>query len=818
MEERDIMIDYEKMVRNETLEEEMMIVGVQRYQSLVNNSVQKGQESTTKYGLLLIQAKIEPFAQAIKDFIDMVYDGAKGRRHISAKYISLIDPDIVAFISLKAIMDSITLGQTLNKASIRIGSALEDQYRFQNFNKQKSKLFRKIAKDLEAKSNYRYKKRVLTHSLNKFDVKYIDWGSVNKLHIGVKLIELMIGSTGLVKIVMKNKGTRGRSDTPKYVEATEQTMEWIQGKNEHNEILLPAFTPTIIPPKPWRHPFSGGYHNQNIKRLPFIKVRNRNFIEEISNKTHEMKVVYDSVNKLQSTAWTINKATYQVLDYCWNNNTAMGKLPNRDDLPLPPKPFDIADNIEARVNWKRKSAKVYEYNAKLKSKRLQIQKVMEIANKYQNEDTMYFPKNCDFRGRIYDIPMFLNPSANDVAKSLLVFANGKPIGTDENLHWLAIHGANLFGNDKVSLEERVTFIDKHTEEICAVGKDPLNCDFWQKADSPWQFLTFCFEFYEFVKSGYSSDFITRLPVSIDHTNSGVQHFSAMLRDEVGGASVNLVPTEKPADIYQDVADLVLKKLEIDTSVFAKQWLDFGINRKTTKRATMVKPYSGTRQSCREYIEEHIIERHEDGETHPWGDDLFKASNFLSKYVYESINETVIKADECMKWLQQVAKLVASENLPVIWTTPSNFPVFMSYYDMESRRVKTKIGDSTVKLTVNTETKKISSRRVSSSISPNFIHSLDSSMLQLAVVLADKRGIESISTVHDCFGVLCCDAIEMNKCIREAFVNMYEKPVLENFRDEIAKMLSPKNRLKIPPIPTKGNLDLNLVLESVFFCS
>ena len=48
--------------------------------------------------------------------------------------------------------------------------------------------------------------------------------------------------------------------------------------------------------------------------------------------------------------------------------------------------------------------------------------------------------------------------------------------------------------------------------------------------------------------------------------------------------------------------------------------------------------------------------------------------------------------------------------------------------------------------------------------------------------------------------------------------MYEKPVLENFRDEIAKMLSPKNRLKIPPIPSKGNLDLNLVLESVFFCS
>jgi DNA-directed RNA polymerase len=172
----------------------------------------------------------------------------------------------------------------------------------------------------------------------------------------------------------------------------------------------------------------------------------------------------------------------------------------------------------------------------------------------------------------------------------------------------------------------------------------------------------------------------------------------------------------------------------------------------------------------------------------------------------------------MKWLQTVARLVASENLPVVWTTPTNFPVFMSYYEMESRRVKTKIGDSTVKLTVNSETKKISKRRLSSSISPNFIHSLDSAMLQEAVVLAKKRGIHNISTVHDCFGILCSDAVEMNKCIREAFVNMYDKPVLENFRDQISKMLSPKNREKIPPLPNIGNLNLNLVLESDFFCS
>ena len=558
-------------------------------------------------------------------------------------------------------------------------------------------------------------------------------------------------------------------------------------------------------------------------RVPFIKVRNHGYIEEISNRTNEMQVVYDAVNHIQSTAWKIHKPTYQVLDYCINNNTTIGKLPPQDDIPLPPKDFVFEELAEGTkdpkfISWKRKSAKVYEYNASLKSKRLQMKKVMLIADEYQKEEEIYFPMNCDFRGRIYHLPMFLNPSANDMSKSLLVFANGKPIGNEENGSWLAIHGANLYGEDKISLQDRVDFIRKHEEEIIASARDPLNIEFWQKADKCWQFLTFCFEWTAFVESGFSMNFITHLPVSIDHTNSGLQHFSAMLRDEVGGSSVNLVPSDKPADIYQDVADIVIEKLKNNDSILAKQWLEFGITRKTTKRSTMVKPYSGTRQSCRDYIEEHIKEMVEDGKTHVWGDDLFKPSLFLSNIVYNSINECVIKADECMKWLQTVARLVANENLPVKWTTPTNFPVFMSYYEMESKRVKTKIGDSTVKLTVKSDTKKISKRRLSSSISPNFIHSLDSSMLQIAVVIAKRRGIENVSTVHDCFGILCSDAVEMNKCIREAFVNMYEKPVLENFRDEISKLLSAKNRAKIPPLPNKGNLNLNLVLESDFFCS
>jgi DNA-directed RNA polymerase len=55
-------------------------------------------------------------------------------------------------------------------------------------------------------------------------------------------------------------------------------------------------------------------------------------------------------------------------------------------------------------------------------------------------------------------------------------------------------------------------------------------------------------------------------------------------------------------------------------------------------------------------------------------------------------------------------------------------------------------------------------------------------------------------------------------LREVFVDMYKDDVLAKFRDEIIPILSVANQAKIPPLPAKGNLDINLVLQSdYFFC-
>ena len=212
------------------------------------------------------------------------------------------------------------------------------------------------------------------------------------------------------------------------------------------------------------------------------------------------------------------------------------------------------------------------------------------------------------------------------------------------------------------------------------------------------------------------------------------------------------------------------------------------------------------------------ELNERGTQHKFGDDLFKSTQYLTPIVWEAINEVVLGAKRIMKFLKTVARLVASENLPVCWTSPLGFPVQMMCYKKESKRVKTKMGDSIVKLSIASDTNVIDKRKTSQSVCPNFIHSLDAAVLQLAVVKAKEKGVDNFSMIHDSFGCTVSDNEIMAKAIRDSFCEIYQKDVLQDFANEMRQMLfNEKNLKKFPVSPVKGKLDLDLVRKSIFFC-
>ena len=132
---------------------------------------------------------------------------------------------------------------------------------------------------------------------------------------------------------------------------------------------------------------------------------------------------------------------------------------------------------------------------------------------------------------MYPLPAYVNPQGNDLGKALLLYAEGKPLGTNGG-YWLAIHGANIFGNDKVSFQECVEWVYKNTNLIVETAKDPMaTLEWWgNQADKPYGFLAFCFEWAEYVASDYTENYVSYIPIAMDGTCNGLQHFSAMLKD------------------------------------------------------------------------------------------------------------------------------------------------------------------------------------------------------------------------------------------------------------------------------------------------
>lgn len=201
--------------------------------------------------------------------------------------------------------------------------------------------------------------------------------------------------------------------------------------------------------------------------------------------------------------------------------------------------------------------KIHAHNVSLRSKRLNVAKALKIADIYVDEEAFHYVCQLDFRGRVYCMPSF-NPQGDDVTKGMLTFADGMAINDGVAAGWLAIQGANVYGEDKIALEDRIQWVEDNEQEILSCAADPLGATFWHKADKPWQFLAFCFEWAGFLEEGYG--YVSHLPVALDGSCSGIQHFSAMLLDEEGGGAVNLIPAEKPEDIYQIVCDKVMVEL------------------------------------------------------------------------------------------------------------------------------------------------------------------------------------------------------------------------------------------------------------------
>jgi len=384
----------------------------------------------------------------------------------------------------------------------------------------------------------------------------------------------------------------------------------------------------------------------------------------------------------------------------------------------------------------------------------------------------------------------------------------------------------VFGYDKDDLDGRVAWVEDNEEAILASAEDQFNNRFWDDADDPFQFLAFCFEWQELKQEGWG--FVSTLPIQMDGSCNGLQNFSAALRDPIGGEAVNLVPLDKPADIYQRVADIVHEKVIEDATTsdnefiqkMAQGWLKLGVNRKVCKRPVMTLAYGAKEFGFKDQVNEDTVKpaKLAMGEEFPWEGSGWDAASYMGRLIWQSVSKVVVAAREAMDWFQKTARVAAREGLPIRWTTPDGLPVLQGYQKLHTKRIELTFGGVRMTMSIAQEQNgpmQLDRNRQVNGIAPNWVHSMDASHMRETIRRCWDSGIQSFGLVHDSYGTHAGNAWKLADLLREAFIDMYQNnDVLGDFKEEIEQQLSEES--EIPALPTKGSLDLEQVMESDFF--
>ena len=802
---RDLLPDENKPLHNEMFEK-----GVAKQRRHIESAIEREAEAETVYGSRLLREGIPPLVDAIESWKKQQ---RKSPVPSNAYHeIDALDTKVVAFIGLRSVIDSLSQRRPLSSAAIKLGGLIEDEAHYKAFSDHPN--FRNILQGAEKRPNYKKKRYYMNHSHKNEAAKgFIDswdrWGTRIKLHIGTVLITLIKESTGIIDYVMVQTGKRGPA---RFITSTKNTEEWVRDMTAYSEALAPFWMPLKDFPVQWDNKWQGGYSVEDgLPPMPLIKTKDKAWLRQNSE---DMSQVMSAVNSLQNTSFKINSRVYHALQDIWDNNIKIGDLPACEDEQIPPLSAEMAEDAYELKMWKRRAAQIYEANTSTKSRRILVLNTLSLAKRYANT-SFYLPHQCDFRGRTYVVPPYLNHQGPDFSKALLTFSKGLLVSNEDQLKWLHLHGANVFGV-KGTESERLEWANKHQKDILKLADDYKgNLDFLKEADETFQFLAYAFEIQRLHKEGRK--FSTRLPCQMDASNNGLQILGMLTRDKSACIATNVANNETPQDIYGLVADEAKSMMIADNHPFAKQWLAFGVDRGCAKRPTMTQPYGSTPHSCRNYVNAWYLDKAKDpSQVNPFNEEnQFEACAYLSKKIWDAINVVVGRPRQAMSWLQKTARVLAAGEKSMDWVSPSGFPCHQAYPKWVDKSIRTRIGEKVYRVKFREDLDQLSPKRQAQGSSPNFVHSLDAACLHLTVNKCEQLGIKDFSMVHDSYGTHCIHAPKMQELIRETLYEIFQHDQLGMLKNKLEES---HPSLTLPDLPCYGDFQITDVLKSKYVFS
>ncbi|CCF75976.1 DNA-directed RNA polymerase, mitochondrial [Babesia microti strain RI] len=588
-----------------------------------------------------------------------------------------------------------------------------------------------------------------------------------------------------------------------------------------------SYLPMVIEPRPWTKYNKGGCYSS---KAIFIRTPTGSYCDY---SVYDFTRVFNIVNAISRVPWKINTRMLKLISLAWDSSSARlnlwPHLPIKSKISLLPDDLNEIENIKMYA----KDPKVVEFqNARLSTETPLLQRRLSIAKEFSNAAEIYFPHNIDFRGRLYPMSSHLNHMGDDLCRSLLLFARGKPLG-DRGLFWLKIHIANLFGQDKIQFQHRLDWVEdniKNFERLVKIFNPSLIdiptklleddvWNFWISADDPWQAYSAITELLNALKLDDPEEYISCIPIQQDGSCNGLQHYAALGRDYNGGSAVNLTPSDSPQDVYSTVLQAVIEKVQNDNVIGEKDYeisakcVQLGLlKRKVVKQTVMTICYGVTRSGAVEQIKRQIIELYP---SQMQIEEVHSLSQYIADKILSSINKVFKEAMKIKRWLDKISLAHNSLGIPINWLSPIGLPCHQPYSKYTKMHVVSPLQCLNIS---DPDPDNPDKQKQKLAFPPNFIHSLDATHLMMtaeALLINDKR-LCNFAAVHDSYWALPSDVDTMNVAIREEFVKLYRQPILKNLYQFCSDRLGYLGNELIPEPPEIGSLDIDAVTKSKYF--
>ncbi|KAL0611685.1 DNA-directed RNA polymerase, mitochondrial [Plecturocebus cupreus] len=313
------------------------------------------------------------------------------------------------------------------------------------------------------------------------------WPLPMQVELGKLLVEILMKATQMPSNLAKPRDSSRLVPVLYHVYSFRNVYQigFVKPHPAYVQLLATAAEPTLIfeagdvpmlcPPLPWTSPHTGAFllSPTKLMRAADGTMHHQRLLENCPPAA--LHGALDTLNQLGNCAWRVNGRVLDLVLELFQDKgcpklgvpAPPSEVARPHEAPLPPS-TGLVHKSELRRELARSLKEAHEMHS------LRADALYRLSLAQHLRDCIFWlPHNMDFRGRTYPCPPHFTHLGNDVARALLEFAQGRPLGP-HGLDWLKIHVVNLTGLKKREpLQARRAFAEEVMDDILDSADEPM---------------------------------------------------------------------------------------------------------------------------------------------------------------------------------------------------------------------------------------------------------------------------------------------------------------------------------------------------------